>query len=261
MQAIILEKLSEIEREEGVKIVYACESGSRAWGFPSADSDYDVRFIYVRPSADYLRLDEPRDVIERPIVGDLDVNGWDIRKTLKLFYKSNPTLMEWLLSPIVYREVTASAAKIRELSGTFYQPAAAHAHYLSMAKTNFRSSLQGDEVSLKKYFYVLRPVLAMHWIEQGRGVVPTDFHLMLHELSLDADLRNEINKLLEKKKLAGELGRGPRINVLSEFLENELQIRIDQPVNLPRIETDLNQLNRLLSEILNEVWLESSETA
>jgi predicted nucleotidyltransferase len=84
---------------------------------------------------------------------------------------------------------------------------------------------------------------------------------MLHELSLDNDLRNEINKLLEKKKSAGELGRGPRINVLSEFLENELQIRIDQPVNLPRIETDLNQLNRLLSEILNEVWLESSETA
>ncbi|MFM7592353.1 MAG: DNA polymerase beta superfamily protein, partial [Isosphaeraceae bacterium] len=109
VNTLIREKLDEIEIEERVQILYACESGSRAWGFPSIDSDYDVRFIYIRQSLDYLCLDEPRDVIERPIVGDLDINGWDLRKTLKLFYKSNPTLMEWLLSPIVYLEKSSVA--------------------------------------------------------------------------------------------------------------------------------------------------------
>lgn len=254
MKTIIQEKLTEIEREEGVRIVYACESGSRAWGFPSADSDYDVRFIYIRPQADYLRLDEPRDVIERPIVGDLDINGWDIRKTLKLFYKSNPTLMEWLLSPIVYREETSIAGKIRSLAHQFYQPGAAHAHYHSMARSTFKQEIRGESISLKKYFYVLRPIFAMQWIEQGLGVVPTEFQAMLATLPLNQSILDAIADLLEKKKAAGELGRAPRIEPISQYIEMELQSREANPPTLPKVANDIADLNRVLIESLHEAW-------
>jgi len=110
-------ELQRIEQEEGVKIIYACESGSRAWGFPSKDSDYDVRFIYIRPVEWYLSIFEKRDVIERPIISDmLDINGWDLKKALNLFRKSNPPLLEWLQSPIVYLEKGSVAEHIRRLS-------------------------------------------------------------------------------------------------------------------------------------------------
>ena len=246
--------LADIEQQENIRVLFACESGSRAWGFPSANSDYDVRFIYIRTQADYLRLDEPRDVIERPIVDDLDINGWDLRKTFKLMLKSNPTLMEWLSSPIVYREEPAIASKIRQIAPDFYNPTAAHSHYFSMAKTNFRPSLQGPEVSTKKYFYVLRPLLAMMWIESNRGPVPTEFQTMLEQLPLEGSLVAEVERLLELKRAGDELGQGPRIAIISEFLEKELAHRQENPIVLPRQTPDLEKLNRLFLEILGEIW-------
>lgn len=102
MEDTIRSRLDAIQASENVCIVYACESGSRAWGFPSADSDYDVRFIYVRPVEWYLSIDDKRDVIECPVEDGLDINGWDLRKALRLSRKSNPPLLEWLGSPIVY---------------------------------------------------------------------------------------------------------------------------------------------------------------
>ena len=109
-------RLDDLEREEAVRVLYACESGSRAWGFASTDSDYDVRFLYVRPRDWYLSIAARRDVIEQPIVDPYDVNGWDLRKALQLFRKSNPPLLEWLGSPIVYRERTSAAAALRRLA-------------------------------------------------------------------------------------------------------------------------------------------------
>ena len=199
-------------------------------------------------------MDEKRDVIERPIVGDLDINGWDIRKTLKLFYKSNPTLMEWLLSPIVYHEETSIAGKIRALAHQFYQPGAAHAHYHSMARSTFKQEIRGESISLKKYFYVLRPIFAMQWIEQGPGVVPTEFQAMLAKLPLEQSLIDSINELLEKKKTAGELGRGPRIESINQFIEQELQARERNPPVLSRGNNDIAKLNSLFFESLQEAW-------
>ena len=100
----IRKKLREAEEKEKIKIIYAVESGSRSWGFASPDSDYDVRFIYVRRLEDYLRLDQKRDVIEWQMDAVFDINGWDIRKTLMQFYKSNATVFEWSNSPVVYDE-------------------------------------------------------------------------------------------------------------------------------------------------------------
>ncbi|MBS4161445.1 nucleotidyltransferase domain-containing protein, partial [Klebsiella pneumoniae] len=102
MNQRINEELANIENMNHVKILFAVESGSRAWGFPSQDSDYDVRFIYVHQKDWYLSIDEKRDVIERPIHESLDISGWELTKALRLFRKSNPPLLEWLSSEMVY---------------------------------------------------------------------------------------------------------------------------------------------------------------
>src|SRR5688572_12611281 len=164
MKEIIFEKLKSIEHQFDVKILYACESGSRAWGFASPDSDYDVRFIYVHKMDYYLSIDEQRDVIELPINDVLDINGWELRKALRLFRKSNAPLYEWLQSPIVYAADPGFVDGLKSLmSGIFSARAGMH-HYLSMAKSVFDSELSGEMVKLKKYFYALRPILAAMWI-------------------------------------------------------------------------------------------------
>lgn len=138
LRAAIGAALDDLERTEALRILYACEAGSRAWGFESADSDCDVRFVYARPVEWYLSIDDRRDVIERPLQGLLDVRGWDLRKALRLYRKSNPPLLEWLGSPIVYREAGPLAARLRELLPRYYSSRASFRHYLHMAQGNFR---------------------------------------------------------------------------------------------------------------------------
>lgn len=215
--------LRRIEEEEQVRIVYACESGSRAWGFPSRDSDYDVRFLYVRSLDDYVSLFEPRDVIERPISDLLDVNGWDLRKALRLFCKSNPPLLEWLESPIVYEERYGVAEAIRQLSPLSFSPKSCMYHYLSMAKGNYREYLQGERVELKKYFYVLRPLLACAWIERYETMPPMAFDtLTARLLAPDSALYAAVARLLERKKAGEELDDEPRIDEINAYLENRI---------------------------------------
>ncbi len=218
----IRETLSRIEAEHGVRILFACESGSRGWGFDSADSDWDVRFIYCHPRDWYLSIEEGRDVIELPIDDLLDVNGWDLRKSLRLMKKSNPVLLEWLSSPIVYREDAEAIATYRSLAQDFYQPAACLHHYLHMAKGNFREYLQGETVWLKKYFYVLRPVLACLWIERGLGVVPMAFDDLVAGVVKDEELRSSIIKLTELKRSGAEMDKGLRITAIHFFIEREI---------------------------------------
>jgi len=218
----IRETLSRIEAEHGVRILYACESGSRGWGFDSPDSDWDVRFIYCHPRDWYLSIDEGRDVIELPIDDLLDVNGWDLRKSLRLMKKSNPVLLEWLSSPIVYREDAAAMAAYRSLAQDFYQPVACLHHYLHIAKGNFREYLQGEAVRLKKYFYVLRPVLACLWIERGLGVVPMAFDDLVGGVVNDSGLKDSIAMLTELKRSGAEMDSGLRIPVIHSFLEREI---------------------------------------
>lgn len=222
MHRRIRQVLFGIEAEHGVRILYACESGSRGWGFDSADSDWDVRFIYCHPRDWYLSVEEERDVIELPIDDLLDVNGWDLRKSLRLMKKSNPVLLEWLSSPIVYREDAAAMAVYRSLAQGFYQPAACLHHYLHMAKGNFREYLQGETVRLKKYFYVLRPVLACLWIERGAGVVPMAFDDLVASTVKDEELKSRIIKLTELKRSGAELDKGLRIAAIHSFLEREI---------------------------------------
>ena len=153
MNETILAKLSKIEAKENIVILYACESGSCAWGFPSDNSDYDIRFLYLRPYDWYLSIEQQRDVLEYKLEGDLDINGWDLRKALGLFRKSNPPLFEWLNSPIKYLEKYSTAEKMRQLMPVYYSPIACAHHYLHMVQGNYREYLNGEQVWLKKYFW------------------------------------------------------------------------------------------------------------
>ena len=244
MRKAILTKLDEIESRENVKILLAVESGSRAWGFASPDSDYDVRFIYVRPKEDYLRLEKTRDVIELPIEGELDINGWDLDKTLRLLRASNPTLFEWFSSPIVYRE-TAFAQEFRSIMQRYFSSKRGLSHYLSMASSNYREYLKGDTVKAKKYFYVLRPVLACRWI-LDKGSPPPMLFSELMEAELDPVLLPDVNRLLDLKMNAPEIKTIPKIESINRYLDSSIEEVRSRIVQLPEDAShgweELNQL-------------------
>ncbi|MCL1636109.1 nucleotidyltransferase domain-containing protein [Luteimonas sp. SX5] len=225
----VLDALDGIEREHRVRVLFACESGSRGWGFSSPDSDYDARFIYSHEPDWYVTVLErtrpgqpQRDVIELPIDDDLDVSGWDLRKALRLLAKSNPTLSEWVRSPIVYRQDSAVASELRGLSERFYSPIGAWRHYFSMAKGNYRGYLQGESVRTKKYLYVLRPLLACLWIQRSDDPPPMAFELLLERLLPNGMLRERIDALLAVKRRSAEIAQGPRIAEINEYVERTL---------------------------------------
>jgi predicted nucleotidyltransferase len=168
----ILNALSKIEHDFDVNIIFACESGSRAWGFPSKDSDYDVRFIYTHPRDWYLTIGDKKDVIELPVNPVLDINGWDIKKSLQLLRKSNAPLLEWLSSPIVYKEVESAMTGYRDLAEQAFLPESTFYHYLSMGKKMAEKIKEGfgekQRVKLKTYLYTLRPILCAEWIADHR---------------------------------------------------------------------------------------------
>lgn len=238
-------ELLRLEREHDVTILYACESGSRGWGFASPDSDYDVRFLYVHRLDWYLRVEPQRDVIECPISDELDISGWELRKALQLLHRSNPTLLEWLDSPVVYRADSAVTESLRALGLQCFSPPRGRYHYVSMAKKNYREHLLGDEVRLKKYFYVLRPLLAARWIDAGWGRPPMRFADLAERCLDDVELLADINALLAIKMRAGEAKTGPRRPVLNAFIEAELQ-RAERPVEHPLPHSAPAELDALL---------------
>ncbi|MFC0272497.1 nucleotidyltransferase domain-containing protein [Metabacillus herbersteinensis] len=255
MREKISQSLRDIEQSEDIKIIYACESGSRAWGFPSKDSDYDVRFIYIRPLKWYLTIDEGRDVIERPISDLLDINGWDIKKTLKLLRKSNPPLVEWLSSPIVYEFDEEFTNDMKTLIESAFSSVSATHHYLNMAKGNNRDYLQQDIVRIKKYFYVLRPILACMWIQKYQSAPPILFQTLIEDLLEDGEVKNQINQLLRKKKQGEELDRQQKISCLNEFIAEKITEIEDALKNLSHEKNlSTHELNEFFLSTLNRIW-------
>lgn len=260
MNDLIKGKLIEIEEQFQVKVLYAVESGSRAWGFPSKDSDYDVRFIYIHQSDWYLSIDpqgigKKRDVIEVPINDLLDISGWEITKALRLFRKSNPPLLEWMKSEIVYYQAYSFIDQMRALEPQVFYSNATLYHYLNMAKKNYQEFLQGSEVKIKKYFYVLRPILACKWIEEKQTVPPIGFHELVDAIVSDGNLRGEIELLLERKMAGDEMDLEPRVQLINDFLESEM-IRLEAYIKTISIEIDdpTEKLNILFRNTLKEVW-------
>lgn len=220
MKKEILEILAGIERKENIRILYAVESGSRAWGFASRDSDYDVRYIYVRPVEDYLRVDSMRDTIEGPLDEVMDFSGWDLKKMLELLHRSNPSLMEWTVSPIVYRtspEWETIAVRIPEL----FDPRTTMQHYCSKAKQDWKKFRETETVKVKKYLYMLQCVLSCHWLE-GKGTVPPVLFAELCREMLPEELEKTVQELTETKIHGGEIPEIPHIRALDDFLQEEL---------------------------------------
>ncbi|HEY9000465.1 MAG TPA: nucleotidyltransferase domain-containing protein [Mucilaginibacter sp.] len=249
MKETILQKLLELEQAENIKILYACESGSRAWGFASPDSDFDVRFIYARELGQYLSIVETTDVVGLPVNEVLDIGGWDLKKSLKLFLKSNAPLYEWLQSPIVYREDANFAKELRGLIPVYFTQRSATNHYLSMATNTLRDDLQGDQVKLKRYFYALRPALACLWIVEKQTVPPMEFE-PLRILISDLVVQKLIDNLLDRKKDADEKALIEPITALNHWLAETLDYCKDQVSALPSTRKDTLELDAFFRKYL-----------
>lgn len=248
-------ELVKLEEEKNIKVLYAVESGSRAWGFASKDSDWDVRFMYVHTMDWYLSIQDKKDSIEIIKPNDIDLGGWELRKALLLFRKSNPPLLEWLRSPIVYKDGVGLADELRKVSKDYFNPKSCLCHYYHMARGNFEAYFKDDLVRLKKYLYVLRPLLACEWIRRTNSMAPVEFDLLVESEIKIEKVKTELNNLLDRKKSGEELDKGIHIKPLDEFICNKLDyysefLKEFEYSNTPDFET----LNKIFRRTLIEAW-------
>lgn len=249
MKNIILKELDNIEKTDNVRIIYACESGSRAWGFPSKDSDYDVRFIYVHSKDWYLSIAEKRDVIELPLNENLDINGWDIRKSIKLIRKSNSPLLEWLSSPIVYRYNDSAMVPFVELSKNAFLPESSSHHYLSMAKNSMTKFKDRKEVTIKTYLYALRTILCCKWIIKRMEHPPMRIQDLLLEFLSAGEFRRFIDQLIHKKNKGSESAVVERSVFFEDYLNEELnELKTKVPKNPNKMPVEA--FDKVFKEIL-----------
>lgn len=249
MENKILKKLKQIEKEKGVEILFAVESGSRAWGFASPDSDYDIRFIYKHDLNHYLSLWEKPDVIEFMTEDDLDGSGWDLRKTVKLLAKSNAPLLEWLYSPVVYYENEAFANTMQNLAKDCFSPIACLHHYLGTTK-NFMDVCQAEEVKLKSYFYALRTALAGKWIIEKNTFPPVDFMELLP--IAPQNIQERIRELMAIKANQNEKYLHPKEALITDFLLETVQFNQENASGLgsgKKINEELDGVFRELIKI------------
>lgn len=251
IEKVIQQQLDAIECEHGITFLYTCESGSRAWGFASPDSDYDVRFIYARPVESYLSIKPLSDVIELPVDDMLDISGWDIGKALRLLYKSNAPLLEWLQSPIVYRERTGVATQLRALAPQYFSPRAGIHHYTNMAY-NAVVQLDGEAVPLKKYFYALRPMLAAQWIVEHGTIPPMKFHVLRQQLHVPSSVSEEIDRLLVLKAATDERATLAPVPLLNNYIRHNLDTYKQAAAVLPVPNTTTDALDTLFRDIVQE---------
>jgi hypothetical protein len=255
----IKKELLALEEKHKIKILYAVESGSRAWGFASTDSDWDVRFFYVHQYDWYLSVDDKKDNIEIILPNDIDLAGWELRKALLLYKKSNPPLFEWLRSPIVYLEHQELAPMLRSRSQTYFSPRSCIYHYLHMARRNWEAYFKEEEARVKKYFYVLRPLLACSWIERMNTMAPMEFHSLLDSENIEGRLRTEIDKLLERKINGEELDKGPRIPVIDHYIEKQIAHFMSIVSDIDGTSNITNEeLNSIFRHTLKEAWADTS---
>jgi len=248
--------LLQLESQYDIKILYAVESGSRAWGFASTDSDWDVRYIYIHRLNWYLKIDDKKDSQEETLTDDIDLSGWELKKALRLFRKSNPPILEWLRSPIVYLQHFSTADRLRGLIKEYFNPKSCLHHYLHMAEGNYREYLQKERVRVKKYFYVLRPILACEWIRQTNTMAPMEFQKLLDSQVTDLKVKNEIKDLLRRKINGEELNEEARIDILNDFLDEKIQYYNNY---IKFLEQSKQPETRLLDELFKQTMYEAWE--
>ena len=252
MRREIVQRLAAIEATHEVRLLLAVESGSRAWGFPSPDSDYDVRFIYVRPRDWYLSLAPGREVIESPIEDDIDLNGWDVRKALGLLLKSNAVVSEWMLSPIRYRTDDPFITGLAALADDLLNPRAIAYHYARSGKLAADRWLDGEgDVPVKKYFYALRPALAIRAIRLNPASrPPMNLQALVAASDLPAALIEQIDGLVEAKARTNERSNGTRLPEIDALIRSELERAGELPVRKLR-DRFVERADRLFLELVN----------
>jgi len=244
----IKEILTEIAQKKNVKILYACETGSRAWGFPSPDSDFDVRFIYMHDREWYLSLSERKDTIEY-MDGDLDLTGWDLRKCLVLLKKSNAPLIERFQSPIIYYADEIFRSQFRQLIDQYFSPTAVFYHHYSLAQ-KFWDELKGKpEVKLKNYFYLIRSLLSCYWIVKDKSVLPMDIEGLM--TLINAEMRDELRALIKLKAGVDEKYLHQKDESLNEWIIELFELLEHSKNNLGVGKKDNSLLNDFFLKMVN----------
>ncbi len=258
MKKEILNRLQQLEIDFEIKVLFACESGSRAWGFPSPDSDYDVRIIYSKPFNKYLSIYPIKETIETPLKNNFDIAGWDIKKTLLLINKSNAVVWEWLNSPTIYNEQTDFREQIYDLSNGYFSPKSCFHHYLSISNSSAKkieiNSENKNEYNLKKLFYCLRSILAARWILEFNSIPPMNIIKLLNADYISSDIKSKIEDLIQEKLNKKESEGYPVDRSLIKFIINSLQLCQDNESNIPHIKksekTGVNELDSFLKKII-----------
>ncbi|WP_251552405.1 nucleotidyltransferase domain-containing protein [Neobacillus muris] len=263
MREAIVKEMYKLEEQFHIKVCCAVESGSRAWGYPAPDSDYDIRFIYVHKPEWYLSIEEKKEVIERPISEGLDISGWELRKALRLFKKSNPSIMEWLQSTIVYYQSSSLTDKMKKMQPKLFLPKASLFHYINMAKGNCRKNIHGEEAAIKAYLNILRPILAGKWIAAYQSAPPLSFQKLVNHLVDNEKVKMEIHFLLDRKMKGYETALKEQILSVTEFI----------PISISQLEDSINslavwkrehdytaELNELFRLVLRELWFKNNSS-
>ncbi|WP_018247658.1 nucleotidyltransferase domain-containing protein [Orenia marismortui] len=251
----IISKLRDIEEENNIRILYAVEAGSRAWGFSSETSDYDIRFIYVHPIEWYLSIEEKEDYIDLQINNSIDLHGWDLQKTLKLFRKSNPSILEWLHSSSIYIENSTLIDRLRRLSRDYFSPKALLYHYLNMAKANYKKYLGENKINLKKYLYIIMPLLACSYIKNKKKIPVMNFYNLMNSELNNSLLLEEISSLLIQKKSDKYNKEILRLDIIDDFLETQINYYQEYVLKVEgKDPIDYNCLDKLFQKSLEEIW-------
>ncbi|WP_157976075.1 DNA polymerase beta superfamily protein [Lewinella sp. IMCC34191] len=206
----------------GVQVLYACESGSRAWGLASPDSDYDVRFVYRHPAPWYLRLQPGKDQIG-PIMerhGELDLAGWDIRKFLKHTTASNPNCLEWLNSPIVYHEAGDFLTPCRALADHYFRPRRTVHHYLGIARGARTAGEKEDgRWNVKKACYYMRSILAAAYTAAHLRRPPVELEKLIPEVT-DERVVTDLRAFVDRKAGLVERAVAPLPDSLASYFSS-----------------------------------------
>jgi len=236
--------LTEIENKKNIRILFACESGSRAWGFPSPDSDYDVRFVYQHQKEWYLGLFEENDTIESMLENNLfDINGWDLRKSLRLLIKSNVHLLEIIQSPIIYKVDYAFLSGITNIAKDTYSRIASIYHHSNLAKKFLSEIKDSEPFKLKKLFYILRSAVACKWILDRDDIPPMVLTDMLAGIDISDGLQNRISELIKLKSTVDEKYLHPKENELHHFIMSCIERTENEAKTLPGSKANMKEVN------------------
>jgi len=245
----ILEHINQLEKDQSIKILLAVESGSRAWGCPSPDSDYDIRIIFKRSESEYLEIDDKPDTIDYFHGELLDINGWDIKKTLKLIRKSNATPFEWSQSPIIYKEVDNFSKILLGICKSYFQGYHSVNHYKGIAKNSYSRDKNNSSLKLKKLFYVLRPIMAAKWILEKNEIPPMDIPNLI-QIIKDKSIVDHIKMLLEIKSKVNEDYVYKPDPIITNYIDSQFEHLSTVKIENNPLETNSDLLNKTFKNII-----------